>query len=80
MCFRFVSEKLAALSVVYDKLKKAGLEEFCLELHSHKANKKDVITELCHTLKAQKSALSDLAQKEIEAKIRVQQELDEYAD
>ena len=36
----FVSEKLAALSVVYDKLKKAGLEEFCLELHSHKANKK----------------------------------------
>lgn len=75
----FVSEKLAALSVVYDKLKKAGLEEFCLELHSHKANKKDVITELCHTLKAQKSALSDRAQKEIEAKIRAQQELDEYA-
>ena len=75
----FVSEKLAALSVVYDKLKKAGLEEFCLELHSHKANKKDVITELCHTLKAQKSALSDRAQKEIEVKIRAQQELDEYA-
>ncbi len=75
----FVSEKLAALSVVYDKLKKAGLEEFCLELHSHKANKKDVITELCHTLKAQKSALSDRAQKEIEAKIRAQKELDEYA-
>ncbi len=48
----FVSEKLAALNVVYDKLKKAGLEEFCLELHSYKTNKKDVITELCHTLKA----------------------------
>ena len=29
----FVSEKLAALSVVYDKLKQAGLSEFCLELH-----------------------------------------------
>ena len=36
----FVSEKLAALNVVYEKLKSAGLEEFCLELHSHKANKK----------------------------------------
>ena len=75
----FVSEKLAALNVVYDKLKKAGLEEFCLELHSHKANKKDVINELCHTLKAQRSAVSERAQKEIEAKFRVQKELDEYA-
>lgn len=75
----FVSEKLAALNVVYDKLKKAGLEEFCLELHSHKANKRDVINELCHTLKAQRSAVSGRAQKEIESKSRVQKELDEYA-
>lgn len=75
----FVSEKLAALNVVYDKLKKAGLEEFCLELHSYKTNKKDVITELCHTLKAPKSYLSDRAQKEIETKIRAQKDLDEYA-
>lgn len=75
----FVSEKLAALNVVYDKLKNAGLEEFCLELHSHKANKKDVIAELCRTLKSQKRALSDSAQKEIETKIRAQKELDEYA-
>lgn len=36
----FVSEKLAALNVVYDKLKQAGLAEFCLQLHSHKANKR----------------------------------------
>ena len=39
----FVSEKLAALNVVFDKLKQVGLSEFCLELHSHKANKKAVI-------------------------------------
>lgn len=75
----FVSEKLAALNVVYDKLKKAGLEEFCLELHSHKANKKDMITELCRTLKSSKSALSDRAQKEIELKMRAQKDLDDYA-
>lgn len=76
----FVSEKLAALNVVYDKLKQAGLEEFCLELHSHKANKKDVIAELCHTLKLDKSAVSERAWRETAAKERIQHELDEYAE
>ena len=75
----FVSEKLAALSVVYDKLKKVGLEEFCLELHSHKANKKQVIEELCHTLKLQKSGVSDKADREIRLKKEAQERLDEYA-
>jgi very-short-patch-repair endonuclease len=76
----FVSEKLAALNVVYDKLKKAGLEEFCLELHSHKANKKVVIAELCKTLKAPKSAVSERAKAELQAKKSVQKELDQYAE
>jgi hypothetical protein len=74
----FVSEKLAALNVVYDKLKQAGLEEFCLELHSHKANKRDVIDELCHTLKAQKSAVADNAWRVLDEKSKAQTELDEY--
>ena len=74
----FVSEKLAALSVVYDKLKKVGLEEFCLELHSHKANKKQVISELCHTLKLQKSGVSEQAEKELKARKAAQQKLDAY--
>ena len=75
----FVSEKLAALSVVYDKLKQAGLSEFCLELHSHKANKKDVITDICHTLRADKSAVSSKADSEIALKEKAQQQLDAYA-
>ena len=76
----FVSEKLAALSVVYEKLKNVGLEEFCLELHSHKANKKQVIEELCHTLKLQKSGVSAQAEKEEKAKKEAQQKLDDYAE
>lgn len=75
----FVSEKLAALNVVYDKLKKVGLEEFCLELHSHKANKKQVIEELFRTLQLQKSGLSDKAEKEIRLKKELQLQLDSYA-
>ena len=42
----FVSEKMAALEVVYKRLCHVGLGEFCLELHSHKANKREVIKEL----------------------------------
>lgn len=76
----FVSEKSAALNVVYDKLKKAGLEDFCLELHSHKANKKDVLDNLVATLKAPKSALSKRAKQEAETKMRAKGELDLYAD
>ena len=42
----FVSEKMAALEVVYKRLKDHGLGDFCLELHSNKANKKEVINQL----------------------------------
>ena len=41
----FVAEKAAALQVVHNRLKRVGLEEFCLELHSNKANKKDVLAQ-----------------------------------
>ena len=42
----FVSEKMAALEVVYERLKDAGLGDFCLELHSNRANKREVIDQL----------------------------------
>lgn len=75
----FVSEKLAALNVVYDKLKKSGLSEFCLQLHSHKANKKDVISDICHTLRTPRSAVSSKADAEIALKEKAKKQLDAYA-
>ncbi len=75
----FVSEKLAALNVVYDKLKLSGLSEFCLELHSHKANKKDVITDICRTLNAGKITVSSKANNVIEEKKKTKRQLDSYA-
>lgn len=42
----FVSEKIAALDVVYRRLREVGLGEFCLELHSSKARKLDVLAQL----------------------------------
>ncbi len=55
----FVAEKMAALSVVHDRLKKAGLEDICLELHSHKTNKKAFVQELGRTLNADRVSPSD---------------------
>jgi very-short-patch-repair endonuclease len=46
----FVSEKLAALEVVYRNLQRVKLEDFCLQLHSHKAHKAQVVKELADTL------------------------------
>ncbi len=76
----FVSEKQAALNVVFDKLKKAGLADFCLELHSHKANKKAVIAELNRTLEVPKSKVSSTAKEEIRQKKSAQSKLDRYAE
>ena len=76
----FVSEKLAALNVVYEKLEYAGLSEFCLQLHSHKANKKEVIADICHTLRRGKSTISSKADVEIELKKKSERQLDAYAE
>ena len=42
----FVSEKAAALDVVRDRLDEAGLRAYLLELHSHKATRKQVAAAL----------------------------------
>lgn len=48
----FVSEKIAALNVVYEKLRECGLAEFCLQLYDNdkKLNKRNVVANICHTL------------------------------
>lgn len=48
----FVAEKMAALSVVQKRLAKIGLDPFCLELHSNKAQKRAVLSQLEQTLAA----------------------------
>jgi very-short-patch-repair endonuclease len=48
----FVSEKMAALQVVFERLKQCGLAEFCLEAHSHKASKRAVLDALGAALNA----------------------------
>ncbi len=47
----FVAEKRAALDVVYRRLREDGLEPFCLELHSNKIGKADVLAQFDRSLK-----------------------------
>lgn len=42
----FVAEKMAALNVVQHRLENIGLAPFCLELHSNKASKSSVLSQL----------------------------------
>jgi hypothetical protein len=46
----FVAEKMAALEVVKKRLDHAGLGHFCLELHSTKARRQDVVKSLADRL------------------------------
>jgi very-short-patch-repair endonuclease len=46
----FVAEKMAALDVVKRRLDAVHVGDACLELHSHKANKKALLAELKRTL------------------------------
>lgn len=53
----FVAEKLAALNVVYKRLKDIGVGDFCLELHSDKTHKTDVLSQIIHTLQLAPEAI-----------------------
>lgn len=46
----FVSEKLAALEVVYKRLKEVGLGDFCLEVHSNKTKKTTILESIKNRL------------------------------
>lgn len=58
----FVAEKMAALEVVQRRLANVGLADICLELHSQKANKQAVLTELERTLSLSRPQPRELAE------------------
>jgi very-short-patch-repair endonuclease len=74
----FVSEKMAALEVVYNRLRNAGLGDFCLELHSHKANKREVVAELRRSLEERQQPSATLAADESEKLRQRREQLNAY--
>jgi very-short-patch-repair endonuclease/DNA polymerase III delta prime subunit len=75
----FVAEKMAALEVVKRRLDSIQLGDACLELHSHKANKKELHQELRHTLELGKPAILQL-QQEVSLLDDYRAELNDYCN
>lgn len=74
----FVAEKMAALSVVQKRLRKLGLDPFCLELHSNKARKKDVLEQLRAAVEAGRAQKTPIYAQKAEQAARLRSELAEY--
>ncbi|MBR0370275.1 MAG: DUF3320 domain-containing protein [Methanobrevibacter sp.] len=74
----FVSEKMAALDVVKDRLTNVGLGKFVLELHSHKTRRKKFLKDLqkATTVRAVDTLNIDQTIRKLET-LKIQ--LDEYA-
>lgn len=78
----FVSEKMAALDVVHRRLSAAGLDDFCLVLHSHKANKRSVLEQLEKVLglSRQKATLSGEIYRKLDELVYDRKKLNDYAE
>jgi very-short-patch-repair endonuclease len=74
----FVAEKTAALSVVQDRLARAGLGALCLPLHSKNANKREVLKALDDALRFTGSQRADTEAADNLASYRDQ--LNEWSD
>jgi very-short-patch-repair endonuclease len=75
----FVAEKMAALEVVKRRLDRVGLGVACLELHSHKANKKELLTELRRTFELGSPRVAEL-ESEINLLTQLQARINAYCE
>ncbi len=76
----FVSEKAAALDVVRDRLDAAGLRAYLLELHSHKATRKEVAVALGEALDTVPVAPAPMPAVDVDAARTRREQLNSYAD
>jgi very-short-patch-repair endonuclease len=76
----FVSEKLAALEVVYRRLQEVQLDDFCLALHSHKANKKEILENIGKNLELPQIRLKGSYMAELQELFHDRAFLNEYAN
>ena len=76
----FVSEKMAALQVVYNRLASVGLADFCFTLHSHKAKKKEILRDLANSINIDRTRVRDEALAQLDLLERKRNLLNEYQE
>lgn len=76
----FVSEKMAALQVVYNRLANVGLADFCFTLHSHKAKKKEILRDLANSINIDHTRVRDEALAQLDLLERKRNLLNEYQE
>ncbi|MCI2057137.1 MAG: DUF3320 domain-containing protein [Oscillibacter sp.] len=76
----FVAEKMAALSVVQRRLEEIGIGPFCLELHSNKSKKKNVLDQLEQAANIVQLQSPEEFQRDAEQAMNLREELNAYAD
>ncbi len=76
----FVAEKMAALSVVQRRLTSLGIGDFCLELHSDKANKKQVLTQLDKAIAIQHPSRRTEYEESLKKAVASREKIDGYAE
>ena len=74
----FVAEKMAALSVVQRRLEAIGLAPFCLEIHSNKARKKDVLDQMGEALRTVRTNAPQSWEAEANRLAKLRDELNVY--
>ena len=76
----FVAEKIAALEVVQRRLNQIGIGDFCLELHSNKSKKRDVLEQLRRAFEVTKNQSVPSYENAVEQISRLRGELDAYVN
>lgn len=76
----FVAEKMAALSVVQSRLEAIGLAPFCLELHSNKAKKTDVLSQLGRTTEIVKERSPEHFDRDAKRLFELRKDLNVYVE
>ena len=75
----FVAEKMAALEVVQKRLCDIGIGPFCLELHSNKSKKKDVLEQLRQAMDVVRGHTCEQHRQKAEQIATLRKELEQYA-